>query len=109
MWLSLWQREKHLETTDRVMHEMKVLTDAVYWAGVYDQLNIGASVAIDTLVRRIFTIVDAYGNPSKPNWDNAKIFGGQGSPDDCVDPTFKAWAARKAKDEAEIHLARSKV
>ena len=56
---------------------MKTLIDVVYLAGTYDMINLGASAALEAVVRRIYIIVDAYSNPSKPNWDNAKIYGGQ--------------------------------
>ena len=108
LWLQLWQREKKLESTDRVIHEMKVLIDTLYYAGAYDCLNLGALISIEIVCRRIQTIVDAYSNPARPNWENARIFSGSIAPEDCIAPGFRTWAVRKAKDEAEIAAARSK-
>ena len=32
-WLNLWMRSKHIEQNDRVYHELKVRTDALFFAG----------------------------------------------------------------------------
>ena len=72
--------------TDRTYHEMKVLVDALYYGGTFDQLNIPALMCMETICRRLQAIVDAYTNPNRPSWENAKIFAGQGSPEDIVSP-----------------------
>ena len=109
LWLQLWLRAKHIEPTDRVAHEMRVLCDVLYYAGTFDQLNIPALVSLEVVCRRMQAVVDAYTNPSKPSWENAKIFTGQGSPEDLVSPTFRSYATRKNRDELELLQARQKV
>ena len=109
LWLQLWARQKHVEPTDRVHHELKVLTDALYYGGSHDQLNLPALVSMEVLCRRIQAIVDAYSHPSKPSWENARLFSGQGSPEDIVSPTFRSYAVRKNKDKLELLQARQKV
>lgn len=109
MWLQLWQREKKLEATDKVVHEMKVLTDSLFYARSYEQINVGARVAMEVICRRIQLLVDAYANPLRPNWDMAKVFNGQASPDDGISPSFRSWATKRSRDEAEIASARAKV
>lgn len=109
LWLQLWCRTKHIEPTDRVHHELKVLTDCLFYAGTFDQLNIPALMSLEVVCRRVQAIVDAYSHPNKPSWENAKIFSGQGTPEDIVSPTFRSYAARKNKDELELLQARQKV
>ena len=109
LWLQLWARAKHIEVTDRVHHELKVLTDCLYFAGTHDQLNIPALVSMEIVCRRVQAIVDAYSHASKPSWENAKIFTGQGTPEDIVSPSFRTYAAKKNKDELELLQARQKV
>ena len=109
LWLQLWTRSKHIEQTDRVYHEMKVLCDALYYGGTFDQLNIPALISMETICRRVQAIVDAYSNPSRPSWENAKLFSGQGSPEDIVSPSFRTYAAKRNKDELELLQARQKV
>lgn len=109
LWLQLWCRTKHIEPTDRVHHELKVLTDCLFYAGTFDQLNIPALVSLEVGCRRIQAIVDTYSHPSKPSWENAKIFSGQGTPEDIVSPIFRTYAAKKNKDELELLQARQKV
>lgn len=109
LWLQLWTRSKHIEQTDRAYHEMKVLCDALYYGGTFDQLNIPALMSMETICRRVQAIVDAYSNPSRPSWENAKLFSGQGSPEDIVSPSFRTYAAKRNKDELELLQARQKV
>ena len=55
-WLSLWTREKRLDSSDRPVHEMRVLTNALSYLGSYDQVNIGALLGAEVLC------------PSAPGW-----------------------------------------
>lgn len=109
LWLQLWLRNKHVETADRTYHEMKVLTDALFYAGTFDQINIPALMSMEVICRRIQAVVDAYNNPSRPSWENAKIFSGLGTPEDIVSPTFRNYATKKNKEELELMQARQKV
>ena len=88
---------------------MKVLVDCLFYAGTYDQLNIPALMSMEVVCRRLQAIVDAYTNPARPPWENAKWFAGLGTPEDIVSPTFRTYAARKNKDELEFLQARQKV
>ena len=108
-WLQLWCRSKHIDTTDRVYHELKVLTDSLHYAGCHDQLNIPALICMEVLCRRVQSIAEAYTNPARPTWEHAKVFQGQGSPEDIVSPVFRTYAAKKNKDELELLQARQKV
>ena len=108
-WLLTWMRTKHIEQTDRVYHELKVLTDALWYAATFDQVNIPALICCEVLCRRIQAVCDAYTNPSKPSWENARVFSGQGGPEDIISPTFRSYATKKNKDELELLQARIKV
>lgn len=109
LWMQLWMRTKKIEATDRVYHELKVLIDALYYAGTFDQLNVPGLMSMEVICRRIQAISDAYTNPAKPSWENAKVFAGLGSPEDIVSPTFRTYAVKKNKDELELLQARQKV
>ena len=89
-WLLFWMRIKHIEQTDKVYHELKVLTDSLWYAATFDQLNVPALITCEILCKRIQDVVDAYSNPSKPSWENAGVFSGQGGPEDIVSPTFRS-------------------
>ena len=108
-WLLQWMRSKHIEQSDRVYHELKVITDSLYYAATFDQVNVPALLSMEVLCRRLQAICDAYSNPNKPTWDNARVFSGQGSPDDIVSPAIRTFALRKNKDELELLQARIKV
>ena len=109
LWLQMWLRSKRIETTDRIYHELKVLIDCLFYAGTFDQLNIPGLMSLEVISRRIQAISDAYTNPMKPSWENAKVFTGQGSPEDIVSPTFRTYAVKKQRDELELLQARQKV
>jgi len=107
-WLILWMREKGIASNDRVIHEMRVLTDLLYYAGTYDQLNIGSLLCLEVAGRRLQLCVEAYSNPSKPCWDAAKFFSGRSVAEDGIAPEMRRYIAKEARNDAEILLARSR-
>jgi hypothetical protein len=108
-WLNVWMREKNLEQNDRVVHEMRVLVRAYKHGCSYDQLNPGACVIFEVLGRRILAVVDAYSaNASRPNWDLARFFTGSASSDEGLCIEVRAAAAKQAKEEYELSVARNK-
>ncbi|CAE7317147.1 unnamed protein product [Symbiodinium sp. CCMP2592] len=108
-WFQLWCRTKHVEPTDRIYHELMVLTDAIHYAGTHDQVNIPALISLEIVCRRVQSVVEAHTNPNKPSWEHAKVFQGQGSPEDIVSPVFRSYAIKKNKEELELLQARLKV
>ena len=110
-WLELWCRQKGIADQDRVKHELRCLMDVLYLGGTYDQLNLPVLASFETVARRIQCIVDAYalGSSAAPDWGNAKLFTGYMGPDDLVMPQLKTWAARKGKEEVELHQARNRM
>ena len=84
------------------------MVDAVYHAGTYDQYNLGCSVSLEVICRRVQSIVDAYSTPGRIDFTQARHFVGSGSLEDAIDPALRNYVARKSKDEAEIQNARDK-
>ena len=107
-WMLQFTREKHIAPSDRTWHELRTLTSALNTAGCYDQLNLGASGALEVICRRIQAIADAHQIPGKVDWSNGRFFAGVGDVGDAVTSNLRQWAARKAKDEAEIESARDR-
>ena len=101
-WLALWARSKRIDQSNRVDHEMKVITDALFFAATFDQVNIPALMSMECLCRRLQAITDAYTNPNRPSWENAKVCAGQGMLEDIVSPAFRTYATRRNKDELEL-------
>ena len=110
-WLLVWSRHKGIHDNDRVMHEMRALLEAFEYAGTYDQLNLGSLACMETLGRRMQSIVDAYnsGSAASPDWGAARIMSGYQGPEDLVSPTLRSWAAKKGKEEVELAAARAKI
>ena len=46
---------------------------------------------------------------TKPNFESARFFSGFGPATDAVSPELRCFAARRARDEAEIEKQRQKV
>eukprot|EP00959_Pyramimonas_sp_CCMP1952_P322838 6755424-Pyramimonas_sp.AAC.1 len=61
---------------------MRVMHDALYSAGVYDRLNVGALASDGTLCRCIQIITDVRANPQKVTLEHAKPRMGTGTPED---------------------------
>ncbi len=108
LWLERWIREKRLEPTDRVVHELRTLTDCFYFGGVMDQINLGGLIMVEALCRRIAVIVDAYAVPGRPVWENARHYTGVAAAEEVVAPSLRAHVLRRAKDEAEVFGARQR-
>ena len=109
-WLEKWCRAKDIKETDRVYYELQTLCEILETAGCYDQLNLGSLVSMELCGLRLQTIIDAYEtNPKQPSFDHAKYFSGMPSSSDAVSPSLRSFAAKKARDEAEIEKQRQKV
>jgi hypothetical protein len=108
LWFNEFARSKSIQSTDRVYHELSTLVDAIYHAGTYDQYNVGCSICVEVLARRIQSIVDAYSNPGRIDFTQARLFVGTSSLEDAIDPALRNYVARRSKDEAEIQNAREK-
>ena len=108
LWLQMWLRERNLEARERTSVEMTFLMDTLYYAGCYDQLNMGSLACLENVGRRICQIVEAYATDSaRPNWSSAKYYMGQQGAADCVPMGLRSYVARKAKDAAELEKNRS--
>ena len=111
LWLQVWSRFKGIQDNDRVMHEMRVLMECLEHGGSYDQLNLASLACMETISRRVQSIVDAYnsGSSSAPDWGAARILSGYQGPEDVVTPGLRSWAAKKGKEEVELAAARAKI
>jgi len=109
LWLREWKLEVELRNNDRTMHELTVLIDAFYYAGVVDQVNIPALLCMEVLARRVMTIVDAYATGAdKPRWGNSKYYKGSGSIRDGVPTQMKSFIARQVREENEFAVAHAR-
>ena len=108
-WLQEWLRDRGLNNRERTAIEMKVLVDAVYFAGCYDQLNLSSLLFVEVLLRRAAQIIEAYdGDPSRPNWTGVRFMMGETHALNPVPYQMRAFNARKLKEETEIENARKK-
>ena len=55
---------------------MTLLTDAIFFAGAYDQLNLASLACFETLFLRVAQLVESYagGDPQRPNWAGVEHF-----------------------------------
>ena len=104
----LWINAKRLEMNDRVVHDMKVLTDCIYFAGIHDQVNAPALIFLEIICRRIQAIVGAHSTPGRVDWSDANAFTGEIDPEDCVDPALRNHVFQKKKVEPELQQTREK-
>ena len=77
LWLDIWSRARGVAENDRAKHELRCLCEVLQNAGSLDCLNLPALSCVETVSRRIQSIVDAYsaaGSSGVPDWSNAKLF-----------------------------------
>ena len=108
LWLERWLREKHLESSDRVAHELRLLTDVLFLAGSIDQLNMGGLHASEAVARRIAAIVEAYATPGRPTWEHARFYSGVGASEEVVAPALRSQVLRRVKEEYDVATARAR-
>ncbi len=55
--------------------------------------------------------MEAYsaGSAGNPDWGAARIITSYKTPDDAISPQLRTWAARRGKEEVELHQARAKI
>ncbi|CAK0841912.1 unnamed protein product, partial [Prorocentrum cordatum] len=108
-WFSEWAREVGITRKDRSRHEVECLIEALWQAGAFDQLNMGAVAALEVVPRRLLQYVEAYAKGAdKPNWSAAKHFSATTSALDLVPEDMRMYAARQAKEEAELESLRAR-
>ena len=93
-------RDKELESTDRVCHELTTLCDALFYFGTIDQLNLPALIGVEVLTRRIASLVEAYANPQK--MAAARYYAGAPSTEEVVAPSLRSFVSRRMRDDFEI-------
>ena len=111
LWFKEWCRDKNIARQSRLWHEVKCLIDAIERAGTYDQLNLGASVAVETLIRRLLAIVEAMGKDAEnPDWSLAGDITGEANISDLMSVELRGEVSRTAKDriDRESFKARAK-
>lgn len=108
LWLESWRQMKNLAEGDRVIHELRTLTDALFYGATHDQLNLPSLASFEVICRRIQLITEAYSNPAAPNWSGARFFSGVSRIDDFCAPELKQFVAKKSKEVAEMESAKNK-
>ncbi|CAK0841016.1 unnamed protein product [Prorocentrum cordatum] len=96
MWLLSFCRGHGISSKDRSCHELTALVQALWLAGTYDGLNLGGVAALESVARRLVTIVEARRNGpalGQASWESAR---------------YLSFANRVARGEAERHLAKTR-
>ena len=108
-WFETWARSKHVASSDRTYHEVLLLVEALQRFGCYDQLNLGSSAGLETLVRRALIVMEAHDRRGeRPNYDLAPYLAGAAASSDPMPRDLRSWAARRAKDKAETQRYRTR-
>ena len=108
-WFPEWCREVGITRKDRAWHEVECLIEALWQAGTFDQLNMGAIAAMEVIARRLLQYVEAYAKGAEnPNWSAAKHFSATTSALDLVPENMRMHAARQAKEETELESLRAR-
>eukprot|EP00959_Pyramimonas_sp_CCMP1952_P471341 9498267-Pyramimonas_sp.AAC.1 len=63
---------------------------------------------VEEMTRRVTAMVEAYADPSKPSWTNARIFADVSSEKDVSGPVLRGYVHRRAKEPREVEQAQSR-
>ncbi|CAK0910262.1 unnamed protein product, partial [Prorocentrum cordatum] len=108
-WFAEWAREVGIARKDRSWHEVECLIEALWQSGTFDQLNMGAVAALEAVSRRLLQYVEACAKGAdNPNWSAAKHFSATTSALDLVPEDVRMYAARRAREEAELESVRAR-
>ena len=110
-WPEWRSRGKGGQNGEQVMREPRVRMNISWCGGTSDQLNLASLVRNETAARHIQSIGGACsaGGSTWPRWGNSKLLSGYKSPDDLVLPLLRSGAAKKGREEVELHSARSRM
>ena len=108
LWYNLWCRESGVSAREKSGIEMKVLTETLWMAGCYDQVNIPALASLEMISRRICQLVEASagGEPGKPNWDGVRYLAPSLSHTSVVPTALRSYAHRRLKEEMDMENSR---
>ena len=73
-----------------------------------DQLNLGSLASLETLCRRVATIVEAYVVPSRPSWEHARHYAGTPAAEEVIAPSLRNFVHKRAKEENDLMAGRTR-
>ena len=76
--------EKNILSGERIVHEMRTLVDCLYYMGSVDQMNMGGSIGAEVVSRRLASVVEAYGEQGRVDWQAARHYRGQTNVDEVI-------------------------
>ncbi|CAK0857819.1 unnamed protein product, partial [Prorocentrum cordatum] len=79
--------ERGISGGDRARHELTTLAQALWLAGTYDGLNSGGGAALESIARRLVTVVEAYRSgpaPGQASWESSRCLTGVVGPFDVA-------------------------
>ena len=101
-----------VEVSDRVMHEMRTLTEAIWNLGSVDQVDLPSLLEVDVLRRGAAASVEAYAHSERPALGDARLVTGTAALEDSSlrarGPTFtdmrrKRWSYSRALRASAPH------
>ena len=87
-WLDKWMASWSIEAGARTAIELCVHMRTLHYVATYDQVNLGASAAMENMFLQVAQIVEAYrADAKRPNWAAFKHIGGF---DDAMGPVLSS-------------------
>jgi hypothetical protein len=110
LWLLNFARDKGLAKHDRNWHELSAWCRMLRNAGVFDQLNLGSCVCLETACRRIAAIAKALEKgAAHPDWAMAAYIQGESDPHDLLGTDRRGEANRAAREKMELEALRVRI
>jgi hypothetical protein len=106
-YLENWIQKKNIGDNDRNYHELESLLQILEDAACHDQLNLGGNLFVETLTRRVTSMIEALSRgPQQANWSQAREIMGREKYDSLMSAERRAEVNRQTKDRLEIEALR---
>jgi hypothetical protein len=102
-YLENWIQKKNIGENDRNYHELESLLQILEDAACHDQLNLGGNLFVETLTRRVTSMIEALSRGTQQaNWSQAREIMGREKYDSLMSAERRAEVNRQTKDRLEI-------
>ena len=82
--------------------------DVFYFGSMVDQVNCPGLVCFESASRRLLSIIDAYRDPHRINWNAARFYTGSTGLDDAAPTEMRAFVTRSVKDFNDVEAMRTR-
>ena len=85
-----------------VMHQMRTLTEAIWYMGCVDQLDLPSLLEVEALCRRVAAVAGARAQAERPAGRYAPLFAGTAATEEIISPSLQNHVLPRAKEDVDL-------